>query len=140
MKHKSVFMIIGVIASLLTYYALINEYNSTKVDTKLENNVEFIRNDLLKYTPIGTPENEVMFFIKNKLHYKSPGNPRYWGDLSIPGKKLSKEIKIIRIMLGSYGHKISSLFLLGTMVETAWIFDDSDNLTDIRVWKTGDAL
>jgi hypothetical protein len=110
----------------------------------LQKSEKYIREDLLKLTPLGTDMNEVIAAIKAKEKWKiryirdyvgydisSNGRPSEAGNVylkTIVGKKS------IRVFLGKYG------LIFETGVSAYYGFDDMDALIDISIRKDTDTL
>jgi len=98
----------------------------------------YIRNRLLKATPLGTSMNDVKAFIESKgytiVQYREDigfRDPRGYktGRTGVVGAKH------IRASIGNYHHGP-----LRANVSVLWGFDQDSRLIDVAVWRTIDAL
>jgi hypothetical protein len=87
---------------------------------------EAIRQKLLEVTPVGTATEDVFRFAQSQLYRESRvvgWPPKY------PGKRFGN---FIYAELGHY-YEAKDLFMLPTVVQAVWYFDNQDKLRDIRI-------
>ena len=104
---------------------------------------EFIRERILKLTPIGTNMEDVIKTIEGKEKwetryinyehgYMRPGRPES-ADIALGRETIVGE-KSIRVFIGEY----RNIFI--TSVTVFWGFDENSKLIEIYVWKDTDSL
>lgn len=109
----------------------------------LRRSQNYIKNDILKITPIGTKMEDVINIIKDKRQweidyisydhgYNRPGKPDP-SDIALGRETIVGE-KSIRVFVGEYTNVFT------TSVTVFWGFDDNSRLIDVYVWKDTDSL
>ncbi len=129
---KRIFIILLFVSSATFTFA------SEKVYVPIESDILAIKSVLLKYTPVGSTNSQVLSFIKEQLLHKESkiSYDKNNGALPPGGKFVGS--RSISVYLGEYGRSWKSFFLVSTKVYAEWGFDNSDNLVGIVIIKEGD--
>ena len=109
----------------------------------LRRSQEYIKNDILKLTPMGTSMEDVIEIIERKRQweidyisydhgYRKPGKPEH-SDIALGRETIVGE-KSIRVFVGEY----RNIFI--TSVTVFFGFDKDSKLIEIYVWQDKDSL
>jgi hypothetical protein len=129
--------LLGALVFLVSSCGTTGESQDSKVRISSSGSKEYIRHQVLNYTPIGSTYTQVQGFVQHRLKY--PGAAYYDNAPATrplgPGYQ-SVGVRSVFISLG--GHGVPFFSFVVTYV--TWAFDKNDKLIDVIVLKERDSL